>query len=52
MRVRVEVDQSDGQAKTLDVTGESIRLGRDGACEVAVDPIVFPKVSGVHAGSN
>jgi predicted component of type VI protein secretion system len=31
------------------VTGESIRLGRDGACEVAVDPIAFPNVSAIHA---
>ncbi len=49
MRVRVRVDQSDGQTKTLDVAGETIRLGRDVGCEVAVDPISFPKVSGVHA---
>jgi pSer/pThr/pTyr-binding forkhead associated (FHA) protein len=49
MRVRVRVDQSDGQTKTLDVSGESIRLGRDVGCEVSLDPIAFPKVSGVHA---
>jgi hypothetical protein len=49
MRVRARVDQSDGQARTLDVAGESIRLGRDTVCEVAVDAIAFPKVSGLHA---
>ena len=49
MRARVQVDQPDGQSKTLDVSGESIRLGRDASCEVAVDSIAFPKVSGVHA---
>jgi predicted component of type VI protein secretion system len=49
MRVRVQVDQPDGQTKNLDAAGESIRLGRDAACEIAVDPIAFPKVSGVHA---
>ena len=49
MHVQVRVDQPDGQSKTLDVSGESIRLGRDVGCEVAVDPTAFPKVSGVHA---
>jgi hypothetical protein len=49
MRIRVRVDQSGGRSKTLDVAGESIRLGRNEECEVAVDPVAFPMVSGVHA---
>jgi len=49
MRVRVQLDQPDGQAKNVDASGESIRLGRDAGCEITVDPISFPKVSGVHA---
>jgi ABC transport system ATP-binding/permease protein len=49
MRIRVRVDQSGEPAKTLDAAGDPIRFGRGEACEVAVDPIVFPKVSGVHA---
>jgi predicted component of type VI protein secretion system len=49
MRVRVQVDQPDGQSKTLDAAGSSIWLGRDAGCEVAVDASAFPKVSGVHA---
>ncbi len=49
MRIRVRVDLPGGQATTLDVAGESVRLGRDSDCEVAVDPVAFPKVSGLHA---
>ena len=49
MHVRARVDQSDGQTKTLEVASQSIRLGRNAECEVAVDPVAFPKVSGVHA---
>ena len=37
------------KVRTLEVVGESIRLGRDSECEVAVDPVAFPTVSGVHA---
>src|SRR3954470_11134555 len=29
--------------------GPSVRLGRNPECEVTVDPVAFPKVSGVHA---
>jgi ABC transport system ATP-binding/permease protein len=49
MRVRVRIDQSGRPAKTLDVAGDPIRLGRGDECEIAVDPIAFPNVSGVHA---
>lgn len=47
MRIRMRLDQSGGPAKTLDVAADRIRLGR--AAEVAVDLIVFPQVSGLHA---
>ena len=43
------VDQADGQKKILVLAGEFIRLGRDTACEVTIDPVAFPKVSGIHA---
>jgi pSer/pThr/pTyr-binding forkhead associated (FHA) protein len=49
MRLRVRLDQSGGPARTLGVAGDPIRLGRAAECEVAVDPIAFPKVSGLHA---
>ena len=31
------------------VSSEVIRLGRDPGCEIALDPVRFPKVSGHHA---
>jgi pSer/pThr/pTyr-binding forkhead associated (FHA) protein len=43
------MDQSTGPAKTLDVAGDPVRLGRGLECEVAFDSIAFPKVSGLHA---
>jgi pSer/pThr/pTyr-binding forkhead associated (FHA) protein len=49
MRVRVHLLVSDGQTKTLEAVGPSIRLGRDAECEVAVDPVAFFMVSGTHA---
>ncbi len=49
MQIWIRLDQSGGPAKTLDVAGDPIRLGRGAECEVAVDPIAFPKVSGLHA---
>jgi ABC transport system ATP-binding/permease protein len=49
MRARVRLENPNEESKTLEVTGESIRLGRDSECEVAVDPVAFPTVSGVHA---
>jgi FHA domain len=49
MRIQLRVEQSGGPAKTLDVAGDPVRFGRDAQCEFAVDPIVFPKVSGLHA---
>jgi len=34
MRVRVVVDQPGGATKTFEVTGHSVRLGRNEECEV------------------
>jgi ABC transport system ATP-binding/permease protein len=39
----------DGSTKTYEVESPSVRLGRDLACEVAIDPIACPGVSGQHA---
>jgi hypothetical protein len=49
MRIRVQFIQPDGHATSLDAIGSTIRLGRDPACEVAVDPVAFSMVSGTHA---
>jgi len=49
MRVRVQVESSSVGVRTLEVSGERISLGRNPDCEVAVDPVAFPTVSGVHA---
>jgi pSer/pThr/pTyr-binding forkhead associated (FHA) protein len=49
MRIQLRVDQSGVPAKTLDLSSDPIRLGRGAECEVAVDPIVYPKVSALHA---
>ncbi|MGE3314355.1 MAG: FHA domain-containing protein [Planctomycetaceae bacterium] len=49
MRVQVRINDPDGRARTQAAVGEVIRLGRDSACEIAVDPNAFPKVSRIHA---
>ncbi len=49
MRVRVKVGSCDTDAKTFEASGERLTLGRNADCEVAVDPVAFPTVSGVHA---
>jgi ABC-type multidrug transport system ATPase subunit len=49
MRVRVAVQQPGGETRTFDVDGQSIQLGRNEECEVSVDPVAFPTVSGLHA---
>jgi PBP1b-binding outer membrane lipoprotein LpoB len=40
MRVRVQFNEPDGKAETLDVVGPCIRLGRDAACQVAVAYVI------------
>src|SRR4051812_15513949 len=45
MHARIRVDGT----SMWDATGECLRLGRDPDCEVAMDPLAFPTVSGVHA---
>jgi ABC transport system ATP-binding/permease protein len=49
MRARVQVHQGDGRGNVLEVSGASLRLGRDPECEIAIDPVAFPMVSGLHA---
>ncbi len=49
MRARVRLEVPSDESKSFEIAGESIRLGRDLECEVAVDPVAFPMVSGVHA---
>ncbi len=40
---------ADGEPVTLESSGDQIHLGRSPECEVVIDPILFPKVSGLHA---
>ena len=49
MKLQFPIDAGSGGTTTRDVGGEIIRLGRNPECEVAVDPALFPKVSGIHA---
>src|SRR3954454_8763071 len=49
MNVRVRVDSVGQGPTTREIRGVVVRLGRDPECEVSVDPVAFPKVSGVHA---
>src|SRR5271157_1756337 len=49
MWVRVKVESCDTDAKTFEASGERLTFGRNADCEVAVDPVAFPTVSGVHA---
>jgi ABC transport system ATP-binding/permease protein len=49
MRVACRVTLPDCRTKTLDAEGPTIRLGRDASCEIAVDPLACPSVSGIHA---
>jgi len=49
MRIRLNVDQPDKQARAIEASGLFIRLGRDADCEIAIDPHAFPMVSGLHA---
>ena len=39
----------DGTNKELTVSATIVRFGRDPRCEVAFDPTLYPKISGVHA---
>ncbi|MBX9578896.1 MAG: FHA domain-containing protein [Gemmataceae bacterium] len=49
MRLQARLVAPSGEAAPLDVTEAVVRLGRDPGCEVAVDPVAYPKVSGLHA---
>jgi ABC transport system ATP-binding/permease protein len=49
MRARLRLVQTGGQPKDLESVGQCVRLGRDPACEVPLDPVAFAMVSSVHA---
>lgn len=49
MRLACRLIFPDGRTTTCEVEGPSIRLGRDSSCEIAIDPIACPGVSGQHA---
>jgi ABC transport system ATP-binding/permease protein len=49
MRVRLRLVQPGGPPKILEAVSPSVRVGRDPACEVALDPVAFAMVSGIHA---
>ncbi|HUE14201.1 MAG TPA: FHA domain-containing protein [Planctomycetaceae bacterium] len=49
MRVAYRVTLPNGRTKTLRAEGATIRLGRDASCEITVDPVANPTVSGLHA---
>jgi ABC transport system ATP-binding/permease protein len=48
--INVRVRLSSGDAATASEScGDIVRLGRNPDCEIAIDPIAFPMVSGFHA---
>ena len=49
MHVAYRMTLPDGRTNALDAEGSTIRLGRDASCEIAVDPLTCPTVSGIHA---
>jgi pSer/pThr/pTyr-binding forkhead associated (FHA) protein len=49
MRIAYRITLPDGQMFVRDATGESIRLGRETACEIPLSDAYCPMVSGLHA---
>ena len=49
MNVRLRVEGAERRTTIREAVGDAVRLGRNADCEVSVDPLAFPKVSGVHA---
>jgi ABC-type multidrug transport system ATPase subunit/ABC-type multidrug transport system permease subunit len=49
MTIRLRIIAPDGGSSEREVADGTLRLGRDPACEVALDASVFPMVSGQHA---
>jgi pSer/pThr/pTyr-binding forkhead associated (FHA) protein len=49
MRVAYRMTLPDGRTIIRDAAGESIRLGRDPACDIPLDDADCPMVSGIHA---
>ncbi len=48
MNVRVRLRTGNAET-TSNFVGDVVRLGRNADCEIALDPLSFPTVSGVHA---
>jgi ABC transport system ATP-binding/permease protein len=49
LSVAYRITLPDGRSSTHEVKGATIRLGRDPACEIAIDPVLCPSVSSLHA---
>lgn len=49
MKLTLRVTLPDGGSELRFVTGKLIRVGRIPGCEVLLDAVAFPMVSGVHA---
>jgi len=47
--VKLRLLEPDQPARELTFTQANVRLGRDPQCELAFDPVRYPKVSGLHA---
>lgn len=48
--INLRVRLSTGNAATTSGSlADVVRLGRNAACEIAIDPLAFPMVSGLHA---
>ncbi len=48
MHVRVRLRAENGET-TRESVGNVVRIGRNADCEIALDPLTFPMVSGLHA---
>ena len=47
--MRLRIVSSSGNPSEITVTGAEAKLGKDPACEVALDPEAYPMVSNLHA---
>lgn len=48
MNVQLRLVQPGGQSRIVEGVGTCVRLGRDVECEIALDPVAFAMVSGIH----
>lgn len=49
IRARVIIRSPEQGVQTVESYGDRLTLGRNADCEIAIDPVAFPTVSGVHA---